>query len=848
MPSITAEQRSPTLLTEFKQRLNEAHLNVVALHNNGANIEQVVRETAQQTDIILIDAWRTYFSDKTDVSIIAVGGYGRSELNIHSDIDLLFLHAFPAPIETKLEAFGLGDFIQFLWDIGLEVGHSVRSVEECLSLANDDITIMTNMLESRLLMGDEALYQRFETQIREHSSWTNKSFYQAKLAEQNDRHLRFDETTYKLEPNIKKSPGGLRDIQTISWIANKIHGTSDPDSLMALGLLTEDELRLFKDSRNELWQLRNALHVQTKRAEDRLLFEHQHEIAAAYGLKDAPGLMAIEQLMQRYYRAAHEISQLNELIMQLMDEQLHDSKNIESTDLNAHFRIRNGYLDCIDEAVFIQHPAQLIQVFSLFQQQQTKLKGFSARCARAIRQARPLIDDAYRNEPENLAAFLALFKLDKGLTHSLRKIHEYGILGTFLPVFGQIEGQMQHDLFHAYTVDAHTLMVVRNLRRLAVSKHNEELPQLSELMQATQQRYRLYLAALFHDIAKGRGGDHHKHGAVDARAFCEKLGLPSEDVDLISWLVLNHLNMSKVSQREDLSDPQVIQNFAESVQNKTYLDSLYLLTVCDIRGTSTTTWTAWKGHLLAQLYRGTRQYLEQSDPSQENITAEEIEQKKTKTLALLENKLTQNTLEQYWQMFDDDYFLSHPTDTIAWHALAICQASALDLPLVEVRHIPNLEAEQYLIYTADSDVLLSTITGVIDQHNQNIVQARIHEANPGFTVLIITVNNANEPDAEMLDEHRASLRHALLEARDHRPAIKKIIPRRLQQFNVELDIFFSDAPDAQHTILSLTALDQPGLMHTIATALAKCQIQLISAHIATAGEKVEDRFFGLPAK
>ena len=836
------------LLATFKQRLNDMRDELIAMDQRQANIERVVRATARRTDEILVDAWQAHFGQQNTITMVAVGGYGRNELNIHSDIDLLFLHDFSHSIEHSLDEAGVGTFIQFLWDIGLEVGQSVRTVDECLAQGNRDITIMTNLLESRFLAGDESKHQHFNQQIRGHSEWTDESFYAAKYKEQVERHERFDDTTYKLEPNIKKSPGGLRDIQTISWIANKIYGTSDPDRLNSLGLLTEDELELFKASRNTLWSLRNALHILSGRAEDRLLFTHQQDIATRYGFEDKPGQLAIEQLMREYYRAAHDIRRLNEFILQLIDESLGDAQNSQRIDLDAFFYIQNGYLGLFDNHVFEKHPEQILCAFILFQRHHYALKGFSADCARAIREARSLVDDDFRENPNNLERFLALFKRETGLTHTLRKMHQFGVLGTFLPVFGEIEGQMQHDLFHAYTVDAHTIMVIRNLRRSAVERFDHELPDISALTQRTDKRYRLYLAALFHDIAKGRGGNHDTLGAADARDYCEKLGLPQADTDMISWLVLNHLKMSTISQREDLSDHDVIQRFAKLSGNQECLDNLYLLTVADIRGTSSSTWTAWKGHLLRQLYGATSAAFSERDKNQPESNTEagtqaQIKDKRARTLSLLKNRIPQSRLDQYWAMLDEEYLLTYAAETIAWHAEAICQASALDLPVVEIRYLSTLEAGQYLIYTADTDVLLSTVTSVIEQLGQNIVQARIHEANPGFTVLIFTVSSEHtEADMQDLDSHTERMRSALLQAREHRPPIKKLIPRRLQQFHIEPNIRFAAAQDEQTTTMSITALDQPGLIHIIATAVAQCGIRLISAHIATVGEKAEDRF------
>lgn len=832
----------PAQLEAYKQRLHSVRETSIENHRKNPSIEAVVHETAAAIDTLLQDIWTEYFEDQNEMSLVAVGGYGRSELNIHSDIDLLILHRLEHSVEQALENSNVDAFIQFLWDIGLEVGISVRSLEDCLSLANEDISIMTTLLESRFLAGNEAMYSQFDEQLRQHSNWTNQSFFAAKVAEQIKRHERFDDTTYKLEPNIKKSPGGLRDIQTISWIANKIYGTSDPDRLMAIGLMTEDELFQFKESRNTLWSIRNDLHALRGRAEDRLLFSHQQDIAAARGYKDEPGLLAIEQLMRQYYRAAQKIRRLNDLILQLIDESLHASESVNQIQLESDFYIENGYLGISDSTVFSRNPKQILHVFELYQQHHLSLKGLSANCARAIRESRSQIDDTFRNKAEHKAIFLGLFERENGLTHTLRKMHQYGILGTFLPVFSKIEGQMQHDLFHAYTVDAHTLMVIRNLRRTAVDRFVDEMPNITELMQRTKKRFRLYLAALFHDIAKGRGGNHDTLGAAEATIFGKQFGLKEKDTEMISWLVLTHLQMSKVSQREDLSNPEVIQRFSQRVGTQEHLDALYLLTIADIRGTSATTWTAWKGHLLKQLYEACCHVFSQLENTEADV-ARLIQDKQKQTLALLDIPIEQRRLDQYWEMLDEDYFLMYSPKSIAWHASAICNASALDLPVVKARYLSDIEAEQYLVYTAYSDVLLSTLAGVFDRYAQNIVQARIHAANPGFTVLMFTVTNEQSASDEAeLEEHTAAMRHALLQAREHKAPIKKMLPSRLKQFTVEPQIMFAADSDGSQTMLSITALDQPGLIHLIATALAKCRIRLISAHIATAGEKAEDRF------
>lgn len=830
------------MLKRHQARLQNVHKHIFALHQQREDIEIIVATTSKLMDEMIIDVWEEIVCSKHRLTLLAVGGYGRSELNVYSDIDLLILHKFTNNAATQLEQNGIDNFIQFLWDVGLQVGHSVRTIKECLFEAKD-ISVMTNMLESRLLAGDQAFYKDFDQQLRLDCVWSNAQFFDAKFNEQKERHLAYDDTTYKLEPNIKKSPGGLRDIQIISWIANKLYGQSNSSELIALGLLTEDELTLFTESRNILWRLRNALHIQAGRAEDRLLFSYQQDIAESWGFKDEPGLLAIEQLMRQYYRAAQNIRRLNGVILQLVDEKVHPNRSTKKHRLSKEFYSKNGYLSPYKTDIFVQKPVWLLRVFSVYQAHYTSIKGLSSDCARSLYQSRRLIDDDYRAKSENCQVFLALFKHESGLTHTIRLLHETGILGAFIPAFERIQGQMQHDLFHAYTVDAHTLMVIRNLRRLSLSRHAQELPNITTLMQATKNRYRLYLAALFHDIAKGRGGDHDKRGAVDAKEFCLSLGLNEADTTMVVWLVRYHLQMSKISQREDLSDPNVISKFARWVSNQENLDNLYLLTVADIRGTSTNTWTAWKGHLLSQLYNVCSSVYRAQNEGNSGYEIENIQANKKQIVDLIDSSIKSTIFDQFWEMFDEEYFLSHKSIDIAWHANAICSATALELPVVETRYLSQFDAEQYLIYTSESAALITTVTGVIDRFGQNIMQARFHVANSGFILLVFTVTNTGyTPNSDELKRHSLKMRETLLTARDYPSVVKKMLPRRLKEFSITPEIKFTNVDPEQPTSLRITALDQPGLMHIIVTVLAKCRIRLLSAHITTVGEKAKDQF------
>ncbi len=839
--STVAANKAKFSLSTAKQHLKANRTQLLALHHNDAPIDQVVAATSKLADDLLTQIWPQHFGADSALSLLAVGGYGRSELNLHSDIDLLLLSQRAL---DKTTAYQAEQFIQFLWDLGLEVGHSVRSLNQCIKQAKSDVGIMTNLLEARLLIGDQKLHEALQQTIRKQSVWPNKAFFAAKVTEQQTRHANFEDTAYKLEPNLKGSPGGLRDIQTISWMANRIFGHYDIESSAVEGFLEQGELQSLIDNRRLLWRLRNSLHALSGRCEDRLLFNYQTEIATQFGLSDNPEQRAIEQLMQQYYRAAKETRRLNEFLLQQIEDSFSTQKPKILKCRDGRFEIINGHLRHKEPQLFTEQPNALLDAFAIYQRDE-RINDFSAATVRAIRANLHLIDDHFRSQPDNLSTFLGIFRHDKSLTRTLRKLDTYGVLGRFLPVYGRIAGQMQHDLFHAFTVDAHSLLAVRNLRRFAQPKYHDEFPELNTVMQTTNSRHCLYLAGLFHDIAKGRGGDHHSKGAVDARNYCTQLRMPPEEVELVAWLVLNHLQMSKVSQREDLSDSEVIDNFAELVGNQSYLDHLYLLTVADICATSATTWTAWKGHLLSQLYNKTTRAFGNAEQERVVDNNVKIERRKKATSELLNSKVPTESLERFWTMLDDEYVLSHRPATMAWHGEQICSASALDMPVVDARYLEEYEAQQYFIYTADSPYIVPTITEAFDQRGQNIVQAKIHSANPGFTILLFTVtalHKEHAPQKAQLSEDADWVRNALVAPHSQSTPKKRFIPRAMKQFDFEPEISII-VNDGQGTLsVNLVALDQPGLIHKISNVFAQCQVKLVSANITTVGEKVEDSF------
>src|SRR5215468_1273659 len=594
LPAQLAADRNPHA---WRELLRRAHEELKQRFLAEEPIEALVHARAALIDEVLREAWQLHCAPHAAWALAAVGGYGRGELHPASDIDILLLvpHAPDAAGSAAVE-----QLVTFLWDIGLEVGHSVRTVGECREECVGDVSVMTTLLEARLLAGDAALFAAMRAGVAPEHIWPVKQFFEAKVREQTERHLKANDTSYNLEPNVKTGPGGLRDIQTIAWVAKRHFGADTLDELATHEFLTAAELRRLKQAQAFLWKVRFGLHILTGRREDRLLFDHQIKLAQLFGYEDATFTLAVEQFMQRYYRTVMDVSLLNELLLQLFREAIL-SETAPPRPLNPRFQVRNDYLEAINEELFARTPSALLEIFVLLQQN-PEVKGVRASTIRAINKNLWLIDEEFRQNPRNHRLFLELLRAPAGVTHELRRMNTYGVLGRYIPAFGRIVGRMQYDLFHAYTVDAHTLFVVSNLRRFAISRFDHELPELSRIMQQLPKPEVVYLAALFHDVAKGRGGDHSELGAVDAEAFCLEQGLSRYDARLVAWLVRNHLELSITAQKQDIGDPQVINAFAQRVGDETHLDYLYVLTCADVRGTNPKLWNSWKASLFHDFY------------------------------------------------------------------------------------------------------------------------------------------------------------------------------------------------------------------------------------------------------
>ena len=821
------------LALTLKEQLKTERQKAIAAFQADGKPEKLLMTLRQNVDAALIEAWHGFGLPPSAV-LVAVGGYGRGELFPHSDVDvLILLGGTPnAELQPKLE-----ELVQLFWDIGLEIGHSIRTVDECLSEAAADITVQTSLLEARLITGNRKLFDFLLDRCK--AAMNPQAFFQAKTLEMHQRHAKYEDTPYSLEPNCKESPGGLRDLQVILWVA-KAAGLGDSwRKLAERGLITPTEARQLMLKERAFKDIRIRLHIHAGRREDRLVFDVQTPIAEALGFKTTETRRASEYLMQRYYWAAKAVTQLNAILLQNIEAQLFP-RLASPQPINERFNEIDGLIDIANDDTFVTTPTAMLEVFLLIAQH-ANIKGMTARTLRALWHARFKIDVKFRRDPVNRALFLQILQAPKGITHALRGMNQTSVLGRYLPNFRRIVGQMQHDLFHVYTVDQHILMVVRNVRRFTMTEHAHEYPFCSQLMANFAQPWLLYIAALFHDIAKGRGGDHSKLGMGDARRFCRDHSLSKEDTELVVFLVEHHLSMSHVAQKQDLSDPEVIRNFATLVKNERHLTALYLLTVADIRGTSPKVWNAWKGKLLEDLYRMTLRVLGGEDPCVDH----ELRNRQESALKSLRlYGLPEDAHRQLWAQLDMAYFLRHDASDIAWQTRSLYNRINSETPVVKCRLAPIGEGVQVTVYVKDQPDLFARICSYFDKKNFSILDAKIHTTRHGYALDTFLVTEPafanNYRDIINLIEHELS---ALLQSHSELPPPSKGRLSRLSRtFPITPTVDLRPDERGQYYLLSISANDRNGLLYSIANVLAKYRINLHTAKIMTLGERVEDVF------
>ena len=816
-------------------------------------IESLVGARAAFVDCLLANLWRNRLSaDLAErLTLAAVGGYGRCELHPYSDIDIMVLTTDSL---TDADRTQLEQFLTFLWDIGLEVGNSVRTVSECAEESVADVGVMTTLLEARWLAGSAALLPAMRAALAPERVWSVRDYFAAKLREQQERHLKANDTAYNLEPNVKTGPGGLRDIQTIAWVAKRYFGSESLDELATHGFLAPSELRRLKQAQAFLWKVRFGLHVLTGRREDRLLFDHQIKLAQSFGYEDGSYTLAVEQLMQRYYRTVMDVQLLNELLLQLFREAILSDESPPKP-LTSQFQVRDGSLEAISDDLFARQPSALLELFVLLQQH-PGLRGVRANTIRAVGRNLWLIDEEFRQNPRNHRLFLEILRAPRGVTHELRRMNNYGVLGRYIPAFGRIVGRMQYDLFHAYTVDAHTLFVVSNARRLAIPEFNQELPLVSPIMQTLPKQEIVYLGALFHDIAKGRGGDHSDLGAVDAEAFCLEQGLSRYDARLVAWLVKSHLVLSTTAQKQDIGDPQVINEFARLIGDEAHLDYLYVLTCADVRGTNPKLWNSWKSSLFHDLYEKTRRALRrglETPVDKDELVRENQSGARVLLLSAAPPAagssvpLSAAAIDAAWARLPEAYFLRYTPEEIAHHTLVLANPDASgEESRVAVESQLGSGTTSVLIYAPHRRHSFARATAVLDQLGVNIVDARITPADNGYsldTYHVLEEDGTLIADAERISELQNALWSSLKRPEDSPLAVSRHAPRQLRVFRTPTQIAITTDERNARSVLELVAGDRPGLLCDVGKVLWEERVDLGAAKIGTMGERAEDVFY-----
>jgi [protein-PII] uridylyltransferase len=818
---------------DLRERLKSGRTALASAYLDKPAAAQYLTRHAALVDGVLSDI-STRLALPASFCLAAVGGYGRGELFPGSDVDLLLLlpNEPTAEQQTTLETW-----VQACWDVGLEIGHSVRTVDACMVEADQDITVETNLLEARFLWGRLPLFVEFQRRFQ--ARFDAQRFFDGKLAEQQARHARFDDSAYKLEPNLKDSPGGLRDLHTIHWLAQACGIVGGWNGIARAGLLTPAEARRIAREERSLSALRIHLHLLARRRDDRLAFDYQTDLAARLGIATTAHKRAGERLMQGYFRAAKLIQRANDILIQSLRVRLFPV-TAPPEPIDADFQLRANLLEAREPDLFERKPDALLRAFVVYAQHPA-VAGFEPATLRALWRGSTRIDAAFRADPAHRALFMMLLRQPVGVTRALRAMHRYGLLGRYIPAFGRVVGQMQHDLFHVYTVDEHILTVLRNVRRLTVPQLAHELPLASRLMADFDKPELLYLAALFHDIAKGRGGDHSELGAADARRFCHRHGLDKPDSELVAWLVAMHLAMSRTSQKEDISDPGVIAAFVAKVGTLRHLTALYLLTVADIRGTSPRVWNAWKGKLLEDLYHAARARLEGSDEAVADIAAKQAEARVNLALYGLPN----DAADALWQHLDARYFVRYDARDMAWQARMLWRRAGSADAVVRARLSPAGEGIQVLVYTPDRPDLFARICGFFARIQYTILEAKIHTTRNGyaldsFQVMDLANRGIHYRDFLSFVEHE--LARDLDPARPLQPAPRGRLSRHQRHHPYPTTVRLDTETQGSDHMLSITCADRGGLLFAVAEVLMRHNIGVYAAKIDTLGERVEDTF------
>jgi [protein-PII] uridylyltransferase len=800
----------------------------------GTDIQRLLLGWCAAIDAVVVSAWLRSFtaakSDPSGLSLLATGGYGRRELYPHSDIDLLVLAE--ARAQKRAEP-ALSRFWALLWDAGLAAGHAVRSLAQCVDAARGEIQVLTSLLELRTLAGDDGARDALSAALAPSKLWPPAKYFAAKREEQLARHARFNDTADNLEPNLKEGPGGLRDLHTVTWMGMRLYGVPGLRALVPLGLLGADECASLEQRWAEIARLRFGLHLVANRREERLLFDHQKALAALMGLADEEGNLAVEQMMQGFFRAAGIMLRINDRLLQRFEEQL--APKSAPVPVAPGFELRHGYLAMTDASRLSAGMAEVLELFSVWSGLDSR--GLHSETARALAESLPAILP-YEQQPEEVRQrFIQLLEGRRAVA-ILKRMARIGVLARYLPAFGRVAGRMQYDLFHVYTVDQHTITVLQLLDRFL---HDEQVPGFSipaEVVGRLRKPFLLLLAGLFHDIAKGRRGDHSVLGAEDVRHFADAHGLPSADVELLAWLVREHLLMSVTAQKQDVSDPEVVDRFASRVADREHLDYLYLLTCADIAGTSPKLWNSWKDRLLADLHTATRYALRRG--LEHPLNAEDI-MADTGNMALaqlIDSGADEAAVEALWQTYPDEAFLRYRPEQLVWQTQGLlAHAAEPSQVLVRAHHTPG--SFEVFVRTPDRDGVFAALVASLDRLGLSVLEARVLSSTDGHALDNFQVQaSAAAPEPQRIVEMLGS---ALRDPMSVRPA-RRAVPRHLRHFRVPTQVVFGAIEGMPRTRLGLVGTDRPGLLADVAQLLRSHGLRVHDARIATFGERVEDIF------
>ncbi|MGE9756918.1 [protein-PII] uridylyltransferase [Acinetobacter baumannii] len=818
-------------------------------YENGQSIREIIKARSDLVDEALVFLWKHAELDQSKLGLFAVGGYGRREMLPYSDVDIMILSEDEISEENEKR---ISTFISSLWDVGnFKPGISVRTIQSCVEQAATDLTVATTLIEARLITGNTQLAKWPRRIVSQ--TWTDKTFYDAKMAEQAKRYHQHNNTESNLEPDIKNAPGGIRDINQIGWIAKRHFRVNRIYDLVHLGFISEFELAVLEEAESFLWEIRHHLHRLAKRDENRLLFDHQREIAAKFGYvrqEGQPVNYGVEQFMKRYYRTAQQVSTLNEMLLAYFSESVitprlpNYERKIEV--VNDHFKIVDNKLAVQHHKIFAEHPSAILELFYILANR-PDIEGIRARTLRLLILAAKRINQSYRDNPEHQALFMSIIRSPYRLYDTLVAMKRYGVLGNYIPAFGQIMGLMQYDLFHIYTVDAHTLLLLRNLNRFREPEFAKEFPVVSSVFQRLARQDIVFIAALFHDIAKGRGGDHSELGAEDAIEFGRTHGFTERECKLIAWLIQNHLLMSLTAQKKDISDPDVVKDFAEKLGDMEHLDYLYTLTVADINATNPKLWNTWRASLMRQLYTHARDVIRTGlgRPVDYQML---IEDTKFAASELLVNNFALADVEKVWQELGDEYFIKESADEIAWHTQAILKHGDNPEPLVLLRAHRKAaqDAVQIFIYTRDQPNLFATTVAVLDRMNLDVQDAKIITASTAFsldTYVVLDRFGTLLTDPEREETVKNALVKALSQPDQYPGLMQRRIPRQLRHFDIEntVDVTLNEA--LQQNMVEISTLDHPGLLARVGGLFMMQGLDIHSARIATLGERAEDIFF-----